>query len=108
MPPGQRRFPRIAFGEPGELLVTIQSLSCEGAGLRVHGDHRLVPGTMTELAFQLSGSPVGMLARVVWAAGGRAGMRINVATIGRREKRVFSNWIVPRTKEALARARKRG
>jgi hypothetical protein len=85
--------------------VTVHTLSCEGAGIVVHEDKSLTPGTVVELTFELSGDELGMLARVVWAAGGRAGMRIHIKTLASEHKKTFSEWIVPRTKEALARTR---
>jgi len=121
MQPGQRRFPRVDFGGSGEVRVptshkgdaagfvrvpvTVSTLSCEGAGVLVLGDERLTPGTIVEFSFELSGAELGMLARIVWSAGGRAGMRIHVKTLAADDKKAFSKWIVPRTKAALARAR---
>jgi hypothetical protein len=121
MHPGQRRFPRFDFGGAGEVRVprtqsrdspgfaripvTVSTLSCEGAGLRLPADTGLTPGTVVELSFELDGAEVGMLARVVWAVDGRAGMHIHIKTLASEHKRVFSRWIVPRTKEALKRLR---
>ncbi|MFN2166418.1 MAG: PilZ domain-containing protein [Anaerolineae bacterium] len=114
MQPGQRRYPRFDFGGAGEVRVPlgqkpgysripvqVNTLSYEGAGVAVLDEKQLTPGTVVELAFEIDGAEVGMLARVVWAAGGRAGMQIHVKTLGAEQKRVFSNWIVPRTREAL-------
>jgi len=121
MQPGQRRFPRFDFGGTGEVRVprargaegvgfarvpvSVSTLSCEGAGVRILDDSGLTPGTVVELTFDLDGAEVGMLARVVWAAAGRAGMHIHIKTLAAEHKRIFSDWIVPRTKEALKRAR---
>lgn len=118
---GQRRFPRFDFGgtgevrvsrtrgsesaEPTRVPVTVSTLSCEGAGVRIHGDQGLSPGSIVELGFALDGVEVGVSARVVWAAGGRAGMHIHLKALTAEDKRIFSNWIVPRTKEALRRMR---
>ena len=85
--------------------VTVSTLSCEGAGVRMLGEEQLSPGTVVELIFDLDGAEVGMLARVVWAAGGRAGMHIQLKTLAAEHKRTFSGWIVPRTKEALRQAK---
>lgn len=121
MQPGQRRFPRFDFGGAGEVRVprtqgrdtpgyacipvTVTTLSCEGAGLRLPEAKELTPGTVVELSFDLEGAEVGMLARVVWSAGARAGMHIHVKTLASEHRRAFSAWIVPRTKEALRRVR---
>lgn len=121
MQPGQRRYPRFAFGGAGEVRVprtggadvpgfaripvTVSTLSCEGAGVRTPHGQALTPGTVVELSFEIDGAEVGMLARVVWAAGGHAGMQIHLKTLAAEHKRTFSAWVVPRTKEALRRAR---
>jgi hypothetical protein len=109
----QRRFPRIAHDLPGEIAppgdaepipVTIRCLACEGAGLSLSPDAPLRPGAAVTLRFALSEERVELAARVVWAAGGRAGLRLRLGASAPEAKRAYGAWIVPRTKQALAAA----
>lgn len=116
MTPEHRRYPRIDLETSGELVgpgdhavpVTIRSLSCEGVGLELAADGTLVPASVVAVRFTLPEGPVALPARVVWAAGRRAGLHLRLAELDSDSKRAFGAWIGPRTKEALARARAGG
>jgi hypothetical protein len=107
----QRRYPRIAHDLPGEVStsgaseaipVTIRCLACEGAGLAFSPDAPLRPGAAVTLRFALPAGPIELAARVVWAASGRAGLRLRLGHSAPDSKRAYGAWIVPRTKQALA------
>jgi hypothetical protein len=116
-----RRFPRISFDKPGELRVPVHyadpdaelrsvpvsvgTLSCQGAGIVVANGEQLVAGTTCELVISVAGRSLALPARVVWAAGARAGLRLRLANTAPVVKRTFADWIVPLTNKAIAAAR---
>jgi hypothetical protein len=105
-----RKYPRLPFGEPGELApeggtvlpVVVRRLACEGAEVEVAATATLRHGGVVALRFRLPDGPVELSARVMWIAGGRAGLALRLSDTDPESKRLFGAWIVPRTKEALA------
>ena len=102
-----RRYPRIAFGDAGavdtdggRVDVSVRDLSCEGAGIEVDND-TVQPGTVVTLSFVVPEGTVSLSARVVWSAGGRAGLRLRLAESDAEARKTFGAWIAPRTKQAL-------
>ena len=108
-----RRFPRIAASRPARVLfaesdaaleIEIQNLSCEGAGVCFPPtDQSLSPGARVRIAFSVpDGNEVEFAARVVWAAAGKAGLRLLLEAGEGRSKQTYGQWIAPLTKTALA------
>lgn len=102
-----RRYPRLAFGEHGALEVegeridvAIRDLSCEGAGVDVTSE-KLKAGGVVTLSFAVPEGKVELSARVVWIAGGRAGLRLRLAESDPGGRKLFGAWVAPRTKQAL-------
>lgn len=103
-----RRYPRLSFGEPGALDVegeridvAIRDLSCEGAGVDVVAPDKLKAGGVVTLSFAVPEGEVSLSARVVWIAGGRAGLRLRLAESDPGGRKLFGAWVAPRTKQAL-------
>lgn len=110
-----RRFPRFAADVNGEVVadgewghdtveVRVRCLSCDGAGIEVEGanEHHVWPGRLVHLRFDVpSGPAVDMLARVMWTAAGKAGLRFRLDETDRDSKKSFGSWIAPLTKAKL-------
>ena len=111
-----RRFPRVAYRAPGELElhsrhlddssetiripVELSSMSCDGVGLSVADQSNLIPGSQVTLSFVVEDGEIELPARVVWAAGARAGLRLRLARADADARQSFANWIVPLTNKA--------
>jgi hypothetical protein len=112
IPVENRKYPRIALGSPGAIEtsegegsridVIVRDLSCEGAGLDLPDGATIQPGMVVDLQLELEGIPIRLPARVVWAAGRRAGLRLRLADTAPEAKKAFGAWIAPLTKQALA------
>ncbi len=116
-----RRFPRVPYRAPAELEmhsrhldpssekvrvpVELFSMSCEGVGLSVSDTSTLIPGSQVRINFAAGADAVELPARVVWAAGPRAGLRLRLAGVDEATRHAFASWIVPLTNKAIKRAR---
>jgi hypothetical protein len=117
-----RQFPRIPVeakaelalqkksGTPGlrVLPVEISTIACKGAGLELaEGDAELVqPAIEAALSLEINGSTITIPARVVWSAGGKAGLRLHLNKADRETRATYASWIVPLTNAAVAKAKK--
>jgi hypothetical protein len=110
-----RRFPRFNFDGDGVVVadgewgldlvdVKVRCLSCDGAGIELDGasEHHIWPGRLVHLRFDVpTGPAVDLLARVMWAAAGKAGLRLRLDETDRDSKKSFGSWIAPLTKARL-------
>lgn len=113
-----RRYPRFDLHTPGTIEletaatervdVEVVCVACEGVGVTVATSSRAVlPGSAVVLRFALpDGAEVELLARVVWAAAGKAGLRLRVAESAPASRQSFGAFIAPRTKAAIAASRR--
>ncbi len=109
----KRKFPRLPFARQGELEwrrggdairlpVVLRTVSCEGASIETQTPDVVHKGDDVLLRFEVARTDVELPARVVWASGSEAGVRLQLALAARAARTTFAGWVV---RETQSRAR---